>query len=350
MKNKLVKKITGVLLSLAMAVVCLVPMSGIKAEAAEEAPQIVKYTNYCEYKQAGKTPRYSGETSGDFIFAGWFKDEACTSVVEDGAEEAYAKFVSADILSVACQVKSDTVENTATTALRMLSTVDSLKYNEVGFKVQVTGETEKSYSTQTVYKKVTALENGVEANEIEAKKFDSNSGWFFALTILNISKADYAKGIKITPYWKTLDGTVVTGISRYVRVEDYYLNYINVPIRINSTEDIDGIAAGRVTVTIPSGCSLVKPAEGSTLDLGIFEEMEYYVSGTSIIKLVGNVSDITENKIAEGLFVNLRLKNTSSQTVSEDTITVTYTKASDFCDIEEKIQTPLVRSAYKDFK
>jgi hypothetical protein len=351
MRNKLTKKITVVLLALTMVVVGFMPVNGSKVKAAEGlGQQVVEYTDYETYKNASKAPRYSGTESGDYIFAGWFADKDCSSVVADGAATAYAKFVSADILSAACQVKADTASSTATTALRMLSTVDSLDYSKVGFKVKVADKEEKAYNTDTVYKNITALENGVESNNIAATKFDSNSGWFFALTILNISNTDYAKGIQITPYWITLDGTEVTGISRYVRVEDYYKENINVPVRLNSADDVAGIAAGRVTVNYPSNkCTFVAPATGETLDLGMFEEVEYYDDGNGTIKIVGNVSSIA-NKDAEGLYINLRFTVTDTS-LTDNEITVTYDKDHDFCDIDENVPSlKVVRSAYNDFK
>ena len=351
MKNKLTKKITVLLLAFAMVAVSFAPVNGSKVKAADGlGQQVVEYTDYATYKNASKAPRYSGTERGDYIFAGWFADGSCSSVVADGATTAYAKFVSADILSAACQVKAETASDTPTTALRMLSTVDSLDYKNVGFKIEVAGKQPKNYDTTTVYEKITALENGVADNDVLANKFDSNSSYFFAFTILDISSDDYAKGIQITPYWTTLDGTEVTGISRYVRVEDYYQKNINVPVRLNSADNVAGIAAGRVTVKYPSTkCSFVAPATGETLDLGMFEEVEYYDDENGTIKIVGNVSSIA-NKDAEGLYINLRFKVTD-QNLTDNEITVTYDKDHDFCDIDENVPSlKVVRSAYNDFK
>lgn len=356
MKNKLMKKITVLLLAFAMVAVGFAPMNGSKVKAASGViKESVLYSDYAtNYKNTAKVPRYSKEKNNDYIFAGWFDDESCTTVVGADATVAYAKFVSADILSVACQVKADTTGDTPTTALRMLSTVDGLDYKNVGFKIEVAGKEPKNYDTTTVYTQITALENGVAANTVGATKFDSNSLYFFAFTVLDISSADYAKGIQITPYWTTLDGTVVTGISRYVRVEDYYQENINVPVRLNSADNVKGIAAGRVTVTYPSTkCSFVAPTDKDTLDLGMFEEVEYYDDGNGTIKIVGNVSNITANKDAEGLYINLRfkVKDVVNQPVDDSDITVTYDKDHDFCDIEENVPIlKVVRSAYNDFK
>ena len=356
MKKKIINKITvaALLLSFALAGVCFMPVSASKAEASGEvvgdlAVKVVEYTDYSDYQ--GKVPRYSGSDSGDYIFAGWFKDEACTTVVESGDTSAYAKFVSADILSVACQVQNNTTAESSSTALRMLSTVDSLHYNEVGFVVE-TENGSNTYSSTKVYKKVTAYEGGLGENEVSATCFDSSSDWFFALTILNIGNSNFENEIRITPYWVTLDGTTVEGISRYVRVEDYYNNYINVPVRLNSADFVDGIAAGYLEVNYPAEkCSFVAPEAGETLDLGMFEEMEYNADTSGTIKLVGNVSDISGNKVAEGLYVNLRFKVTAGNEVKDEEITVTYNEDDGFCDIAEEIQLlSVARSAYNDFK
>ena len=129
---------------------------------------------------------------------------------------------------------------------------------------------------------------------------------------------------------------------------------INVPVRLNSADNVKGIAAGRVTVTYPSTkCSFVAPTDKDTLDLGMFEEVEYYDDGNGTIKIVGNVSNITANKDAEGLYINLRfkVKDVVNQPVDDSDITVTYDKDHDFCEIEENVPIlKVVRSAYNDFK
>ena len=152
----------------------------------------------------------------------------------------------------------------------------------------------------------------------------------------NIPKASFATGFLVTPYWVTLDGTKVSGITRYARVEDYYQKNINVPVRLYTDE---AVAAGYLEVLIPDGCTYVG------YDAGIFEEMEVAVSG-STVKIVGNVADISNDKTADGLYANLRFSTSSAP--ADGAFTVSNP---DFCDISENTKTlSVVEAAYNDFK
>ena len=110
----------------------------------------------------------------------------------------------------------------------------------------------------------------------------------------------------IQSYWKTLDGTTVSGMSRYVRVEDSYNQIVNVPVRVYSDAKV---TEGSVTVTYAADqFSLYKTEEYTTgYDVSeetVFSDVEVTDSnGTVTIK-----GSATEAVSAEGLFVNLRLQ------------------------------------------
>ena len=76
-----------------------------------------------------------------YIFAGWYKEASCENGYRslNGVTSAHAKFVPEDILSVKLQLKANTKASSLTTNMRLVSSVDSLNYQEVGFEVYFNG-------------------------------------------------------------------------------------------------------------------------------------------------------------------------------------------------------------------
>ena len=71
-----------------------------------------------------------------YVFSGWYKDETTPLKQADLTEAdvtAIAKFVPAEVLSI----KTQAALGTDTSSLRILSSVDSLNYQEVGFKYKL---------------------------------------------------------------------------------------------------------------------------------------------------------------------------------------------------------------------
>ena len=78
----------------------------------------------------------------DVIFAGWYADEDYKTALKTkpaGDALCYAKWVDADILSIKMQSSEDK------TKLRLVSSVDTLDYLNVGFEIYFTpeGQTER---------------------------------------------------------------------------------------------------------------------------------------------------------------------------------------------------------------
>lgn len=260
-------------------------------------------------------PKPTGTGHEDWLFAGWYSDSECKTPIENKkvGDSAYAKFVSADVLSVKCQSLKDVSSSDETTSMRIITTVDNLNYSEVGFKVKV-GNNEKEYSTTTVYKKIVTNDDKNKF-EYEASIFDTSSTYFATVTMTNIPNKGFTKGIYITPYWKTLDGTTVYGVGRYARVEDSYYDggktVINVPVRLYTDKNV---AAGKITVNYDKDKYTYIGSEDG--DLGnIFDEIYVYDNGDGKVTCVGNVSPINDIK-ADGLLVSLRFarKDSSDET------------------------------------
>ena len=139
------------------------------------------------------------------IFAGWFIDETCTTAYTEDIGKAYAKFIDENILTVKAQISSGTTANSASTSIRFITSVDSLKYQNVGFKITFNGK--------TIDKKMTKVYTALNANgkKISPKVFSEDSNYMEAYTLNNIPQSAFGKEFTVTPYYTTQDGTIVEG-------------------------------------------------------------------------------------------------------------------------------------------
>ncbi len=153
------------------------------------------------------------------VFAGWYTDENCTvaleSTVKSGA--AYAKFVSSDVFSVKWQI-TDPAETTNRVVngktrkdnsfdLRLVSTVDTTKYNRVGFTLERSDGRVAGFSTDTVYKKITGEKGGVV---YDPTVFSDISKYFITVNVTNFDWATWGDELfTATTVFETKDGTTV---------------------------------------------------------------------------------------------------------------------------------------------
>ncbi len=338
-----VKKVAAGLLTgtLILNGVCYLPVNNQKVYAAEAVDEKVIHTERLDMSQyvngtekIAPKPKETGYK--EWVFAGWYSDESCgeNKAVKTGVPEgnyAYAKFVPAELLSVKCQTLLGS-KDLDSTQLRLVSTVDNLQYESVGFDIQM-GEKTFHYESKKVCKeiKVTETSNSQVEFGCTPKDFHAMANWFTTVTIINLNKeiGDYKKGIFINPFWTTLDGTTVYGVSRYARVEDSYENIVNVPVRLYSDTQV---AAGYLEVKYNTNiCSFVGADNG--YDAGtVFEEMEV-AEKDGVVRCVGNVEAINQNVKAEGMYINLRFK--VSDLTSLDTMEFKVLEEQ-FCDNAEK--------------
>ena len=159
---------------------------------------------------------YSDTKTKTGIFGGWYKDAALTEYYESSPADqtaAYAKLVDPDVLSIQFQIKQGTTTDDESTVIRILTTVDSLNYKKVGFVVSYTKSSEgtsKVFETETVYKKITGID-GIDAVEYAPTEFSSESIRFCAFN-LTVQNELFDTKVTYTPFWETLDGTIVYGI------------------------------------------------------------------------------------------------------------------------------------------
>ena len=75
------------------------------------------------------------------LFAGWYKDAACTVpyTSQPGENDAkYAKLVDPAVLTVKYQLKNPTYPTDTSSRMRIVTTVDKLEYASVGFALTYT--------------------------------------------------------------------------------------------------------------------------------------------------------------------------------------------------------------------
>lgn len=185
-------------------------------------------------------PKPTTEGKETYIFAGYFSDRTCeTPVVESTEATVYKKFVPADIMSVKAQVTEGTRSDTNKTDMRLVTTVDSLDYQEVGFDVYFNGaKTPVNAKSTTVYKRILAADKG-NSFGYSPESFSVDADYFTTVNLVNIANKNFDKTFFIKPYWKTLDGTKVYGMSRMARVSDSYNHIVNVPVRMYTNDLIE---------------------------------------------------------------------------------------------------------------
>lgn len=190
---------------------------------SETEPLVIRTLREVQAYSGEEALTYFGENAPEckragYVFAGWYADEACEKTPIRSAEQmpeiAYALFVTENVLSVKAQLSADTLSagTSATKAdIRFVTTVDTLKYKEVGFKLVIKGK-EATRSTNTVYTELYALGRDGVVDKFTPKYFSLASNYFEALTVTGIPSEEWDTGITVTPYWVTLDGTTVYGV------------------------------------------------------------------------------------------------------------------------------------------
>ena len=351
---KSVKRTIGlILISLMLLSNFAIPM---KADASESTmPEQIDYDNE-NYEIAAYWEDRIAPTKPGYVFGGWYtkNDTKYTpireaEIVDKGVEAfegAYAKFVPAYVLSVKAQLQK-TTEDDATrgdsTFLRVISAVDSTQYKNVGFdvlfnkKTPFSDEENKKTVITTVYESLKNDEGEIFATE----EFGSPATHFSVLKINSIKAKNYTKVIYVTPYWTTMDGTKVEGISKYVRVMDGYTShkYISIPVNLLTG---DAVAAGRVQMEYD-----YKTLRYIGYDAGVvLPKMEAHVDESNgVIKFVGNATVGENNQYEEvepesGIYANVWFQKKSDAEISEAGATVPerwefFMSNLSFCDWNE---------------
>ena len=302
-------------------------------------------------------------TREGYVFGGWYTTEdqanftALTETAAEAVEEGsnvWAKFVPAEVLSIRAQLEKATETKNGvdveSTYLRLLSGVNGLDYQKVGFDIlynKKTQDSDKNKEIATnitkVFSKITNTETGESGLEADTL-FGEAATHFSVLRLDSIKAKNFGLVIYVTPQWTTLDGTLVEGQAKYVRVMDGYASnrYISVPVNF-----IEGsaVAAGQIELKYDATKVQLVTTEGKGFDSGlIMPEMNYYDDGNGTIKIVGNVDNKTDIAPDSNIFANLWF--TAKDAVADGTslsFTIDDTK-NQFCTWEEEWATTPIKA------
>ena len=350
--RKKISRFVSIGLCAVVVTMSVLPCGGMDVKAATAVKNVYGTDGQATYKDDYQYQGYTktefeklwkadGEktapTKSGYVFGGWcIKDndnkytvlaEADLQTISD--EQLYAKFVPAYVLSVKAQVDETTyaagVNRTEKGSIRLVSSVDSEDYQKVGFQVFINNKNElKAYNedteqydlpleTKRVYEHLKSGEYTYDANAV----FGTKSAFFTVWRLDDIGTSYDAKIINVTPYWITKDGTKVSGLTKYVHMEDGYSThrYISIPINLFGEEDV---AAGTLTLTYPADLQLIA---NNAVEYGkVFEnEMEYRVDAAkNQIYFYGAAEDVDDNKSCNGLYANIRfVRKTATTSVDE---------------------------------
>lgn len=291
------KKFFAITLVVSM-ILQMLPVSMLETKAADTSEAVAsgqEYTNsetdvkfklYKDISQYRGTDKTYPKKEG-YIFAGWYtgvteaaKDSLATPISTDTTSgSAWAKFVPEEVLSVKAQVSHDitSVSENQKVKLRLVTTVDSMRYNEVGFKIKFNGsETDNPYGSQEVYKEITVADDyGRTWTETPSDAFHKASIRFATVKITGFTKALFTTyELAVTPYWITKDGTTVTGVSRErILVSDDLMTYSD-GSKTESVEDFT-ISNDKTTYTFEN------------VSAGTTASYKYFEGGSDTVYLKG---------------------------------------------------------------
>lgn len=180
-----------------------------------------------QYRTEGS---YTAPEKAGYVFGGWYSGEGddyahnadTLAAVIAAGEKIYAKFVPKAVLSVGWQIPTSTKADSTSTDLRLISTVDSLKYSNVIFTLTAENGDEKIDMTMpstTVYSRITGYVND-NAEYYEPTLFSDASYRFMTHTVIGVPNAYFNLPITVTANWTTKDGTYVSGEAAVIYITD----------------------------------------------------------------------------------------------------------------------------------
>lgn len=185
-----------------------------------------------DYLANGTYPTMDGK-----LFSGWYTVENIPTDLEEARavslgdaevdENAtyFALFVPKHVLSVKAQVSGtlydDNMTNDDSASIRFVTTVDTLQYKKVGFKVSYLG-TNETIGSHEVYKQLYAVGSSTDVmtEYTPQGEFCQMSNYFKTGTITGVPASYYNTEFKVTPYWITWDGTTVEGVTVVKTIEE----------------------------------------------------------------------------------------------------------------------------------
>ena len=359
------KKMKQIMAGLLVAVMVVAGIVLTPASAdASETEEIVNGDNGVIYVADETNLKFSNywtvdsktvPTRAGFVFGGWYtKDgEKMNAIKESDGEEitsAYAKFVPAEVLSVRAQLETATETgngNTASTYLRLLSGVNGLEYQNVGFDIYYNKKhhetAEEATNITKVFSTITNSETGsapIKANTI----FGDAATHFSVLRLKDIKQKNYEYVIYVTPQWTTLDGTLVEGQGKYVRVMDGYASnhYISVPINFLSGS---GAAAGQLEMKYDNRLEMVGYDAGT-----VMPQIACHDDKAGTVSVVANIAGTGNVELENNIYANVWFKVKSDANTEDVAAWDFEMKNLEFANWNEDTVKDLIAWDFKYFK
>ena len=298
------------------------------AYAAEDSYYITESQEGLTVTDNMVAPKPATAGKENYIFAGYYAEATCENPITESTDATvYKKFVPADIMSVKAQVTAGTTEDAAKTDMRLVTTVDGLNYKEVGFDVYFNGsKTAVNAKTTTVYKRIIAADSG-NAFGYSPEAFSTDAEYFTTVNLVNIANKNFDKTFFIKPYWKTMDGTKVYGMSRMARVSDSYNGIVTVPVRLYTDATVN---AGTFSVAY----------DANILSYIGYDNGDIFASVAATDDANGTVTVTTPSEVtgADSMVANLRFRVKEGQTMpSNSTFAVTGDFGTAIASVEYKV-------------
>ncbi len=182
-----------------------------KTEEEKEQPVIISDLS----ATGGVMPHKEETIMNGYKFAGWFTDEKCETPLkkDETSLNASAKFVDAKIMKLSgAMISKGTTKDSSTTDLLFVSTVDTLDYKEVGFRIALDGGKQLTKKYTRVYEQLMGEYNSGDVETWTPTQNNSTqSTKFSAFLIKGVTNAYFGTDWTVEAYWETLDGTEVYG-------------------------------------------------------------------------------------------------------------------------------------------
>ncbi len=369
MKNQLVnrmKKLVAAVVAMSMlAGMSLVSNAGDPVDETIKSETDIRYelttqADYEKYLGQNKAPEDLHNDAG-YIFGGWFQKDGekmkpltALADVKDNTK-VYAKYVPAQIFSVKCQNLYGTTADTTSTSVKVLAGVDSVNYQNVGFEIYAVSFKDKDHKTLGTVNKLAddiiakdvyrTLKIGTNDPIPASDVFSSNDTTYVAAAwINNIAQANYGKVISIKPYWITLDGAKVYGLTKYAHVEDGYVTadgkrWVNIPVNVRDIENVK-VAAGVMSMELDTAnSSNKKDLDSIEVECGqLFGEMDFAIKSDNSVKMVGNLKEMKEDTHGDIIYANVRYQVEAGELEVIKGFNFTISNV-DFADIAENQYT-----------
>ena len=315
-------------------------LSGVIGTIETEASGLDE-NNYCadisEYR-TGNKEEWTYPTKEGYVFAGWYSDSSCAKEYalseSDVSEGAYAKFVDEDVLSVKLQMNALANIADDTMNLRMLTSVDSLAYQSVGFRFK-TGSVSSDYMSKTVYLSILA-----DGKTYQPNVFSDSSNFIVGHSMNKIPAKHYGTEFTIIPIWVTQDGTTVEGVERTFTIREDYtvgedltkqyngatLDFWFQKVKVNANQwfcfDIEGLPVSDGKLAASIRFMVKNGTNGDDIFYNRTGNMFYYKAKGDKIRFYGQIyGDYANTDIGVRLFTGHGATNGDNITVSNVRIT-----------------------------